>query len=288
MPTPPARDVTRLLLDWRQGEPAALERLLPLVYAELRKIAHARMRAEPPGGQTLQTTALVNEAYVRLVDGARVDWQNRAHFYAVCARLMRRILVDRARARRADKRGGEAHASRSATGLAPCRRKTRSCSPSTRRSSACPPVMPGRARSWSCGTRRTDRRGDRGGARDVAGDGDAGLEGGQAVAGAGAQGGGSGVGAAFDGQGAAGQGVIWPVRPASPTSCGWSRGPGARACGTRGLPRRRLRRRRGAAARGRGAARGATSGSGLLDTGLDAGRPPLAAGTRLGPYRSRR
>ena len=110
MAMPEAPDVTRLLLDWRQGQPAALERLLPLVYSELKKIAHARMRAESRGGQTLQTTALVNEAYVRLVDGARVDWQNRAHFYAVCARLMRRILVDRARARRADKRGGEAHA----------------------------------------------------------------------------------------------------------------------------------------------------------------------------------
>ena len=110
MAMPEAPDVTRLLLDWRQGQPAALERLLPLVYSELKKIAHARMRAESPGGQTLQTTALVNEAYVRLVDGARVDWQNRAHFFAVCARLMRRILVDRARARRADKRGGDAHA----------------------------------------------------------------------------------------------------------------------------------------------------------------------------------
>jgi RNA polymerase sigma factor (TIGR02999 family) len=107
---PPAPDVTRLLLSWRQGQPEALDRLLPVVYSELRKIAHARMRAESPGCQTLQTTALVHEAYVRLVDGTRVEWQNRAHFYAVCARLMRRILVDRARARCADKRGGEAHA----------------------------------------------------------------------------------------------------------------------------------------------------------------------------------
>ena len=108
MATPEAPDVTRLLLDWRQGQPAALERLLPLVYSELRKIAHARMRDESRGGNTLQTTALVNEAYVRLVDGARVDWQNRAHFYAVCARQMRRILVGRARARRSLKRGGGA------------------------------------------------------------------------------------------------------------------------------------------------------------------------------------
>lgn len=81
---------------------------MPLVYSELRKIAHARMRAESPGSQTLQTTALVHEAYVRLVDGTSVEWQNRTHFYAVCARLMRRILVDRARARCSLKRGGEA------------------------------------------------------------------------------------------------------------------------------------------------------------------------------------
>jgi RNA polymerase sigma factor (TIGR02999 family) len=108
MATPEPPDVTRLLLEWRQGQPAALDRLLPLVYSELKKIAHARMRAESPHGNTLQTTALVNEAYVRLVDGTQVDWQNRVHFYAVCARLMRRILVDRARARRAGRRGGEA------------------------------------------------------------------------------------------------------------------------------------------------------------------------------------
>jgi RNA polymerase sigma factor (TIGR02999 family) len=107
--TSPAPDVTRLLLAWRQGDPDALDRLLPRVYSALRRLAHARMRAESPGCQTLQTTALVHEAYVRLVDGTQVAWQNRVHFYAVCARLMRRILVDRARARRARKRGGEAH-----------------------------------------------------------------------------------------------------------------------------------------------------------------------------------
>ncbi|MGE5361606.1 MAG: sigma-70 family RNA polymerase sigma factor [Bacteroidales bacterium] len=107
MTTTPAPDVTHLLLAWRRGEPDALDRLLPLVYSELRKLAHARMRAESSGPQTLQTTALVHEAYVRLVDGTRVEWQNRAHFYAVCARLMRRILVDRARARCSLKRGGQ-------------------------------------------------------------------------------------------------------------------------------------------------------------------------------------
>jgi RNA polymerase sigma-70 factor, ECF subfamily len=107
---PPASDVTHLLLAWRDGDEAALERLLPVVYSELRKIAHARMRAESPADQTLQTTALVHEAYVRLVEGADVPWQNRVHFYAVSARLMRRILVDHARERRSLKRGGHERA----------------------------------------------------------------------------------------------------------------------------------------------------------------------------------
>jgi RNA polymerase sigma factor (TIGR02999 family) len=102
----PAPDVTQLLLAWRGGDERALERLVPVVYGELRSLARAHMRAESPGTPTLQTTALIHEAYVRLVDGAQVPWQNRTHFYAVCARLMRRILVDRARARRATKRGG--------------------------------------------------------------------------------------------------------------------------------------------------------------------------------------
>ena len=99
-------DVTQLLLSWQDGDEDALERLLPLVYAELRRLAHARMRDEW-ALQTLQTTALVHEAYLRLVDGPRVPWTDRAHFFAVCARLMRRILVDRARARQSHKRGGE-------------------------------------------------------------------------------------------------------------------------------------------------------------------------------------
>ncbi len=106
--SPPAPgDVTRLLLAWRQGDPDALERLFPLVYGELHRLAHGRIRGEW-AGQTLQTTALVHEAYVRLVDGTQVSWNNRVHFFAVCARLMRRILVDRARARCSDKRGGGA------------------------------------------------------------------------------------------------------------------------------------------------------------------------------------
>lgn len=108
MNAPAAVDLTHLLLAWRQGDGEALERLLPLVYNELRLIAHARMRAEGPGDHTFQTTALVNEVFVRLLDGARVDWADRVHFYAMCARLMRRILIDHARARLSLKRGGDA------------------------------------------------------------------------------------------------------------------------------------------------------------------------------------
>jgi RNA polymerase sigma factor (TIGR02999 family) len=91
---------------WCEGDQAAFERLVPLVYAELRRVAHRRMRDERPD-HVLQTTALINEAYLRLIDINRVRWQNRAHFYAVAARVMRRILVDAARERDARKRGGE-------------------------------------------------------------------------------------------------------------------------------------------------------------------------------------
>ncbi len=105
MPAQSAPDVTQLLLAWREGDNRALERLAPLVYGELRKLAHARMRAEDPGA-SLDTTALVHEAYLRLVDARRVSWQSRSHFYALCARAMRRILVDAARRRRSLKRGG--------------------------------------------------------------------------------------------------------------------------------------------------------------------------------------
>jgi RNA polymerase sigma-70 factor, ECF subfamily len=104
---PCAPDVTDLLLAWRDGDDAALERLIPLVYRELRTLAHARMRREHPG-LTLQTTALVHEAYVRLVEARHVSWQNRSHFYALCAQAMRRIVVDAARARHSLKRGGRA------------------------------------------------------------------------------------------------------------------------------------------------------------------------------------
>lgn len=101
------QEVTQLLLAWNGGDESALERLIPLVYAELRRLARRHMRREHPG-HTLQTTALINEAYLRLVDLGNVQWQNRAHFFALCARLMRRILVDFARSRRYAKRGAGA------------------------------------------------------------------------------------------------------------------------------------------------------------------------------------
>lgn len=98
-------DVTGLLLAWSNGDQAALEQLMPLVYAELRRMARRYMRHED-SGHTLQTSALINEAYLRLLDAQTVRWQNRAHFFAVSAQAMRRILVDFARARRNVKRGG--------------------------------------------------------------------------------------------------------------------------------------------------------------------------------------
>ncbi|MFL5616303.1 MAG: sigma-70 family RNA polymerase sigma factor [Gemmatimonadaceae bacterium] len=97
-------DVTSLLLAWRGGDAAAGERLLQEVYAELHRQASRAMRRED-SAHTLQATALVNEAYLRLVDQRRVQWRNRAHFFGIAAQLMRRILVDHARARRAGKRG---------------------------------------------------------------------------------------------------------------------------------------------------------------------------------------
>jgi RNA polymerase sigma factor (TIGR02999 family) len=98
-------DVTALLLSWGRGDEAALERLVPLVHAELHRIAMRVMRGERPG-HSLQATALVNEAYLRLVDVRRVHWQDRHHFLSMAARLMRRVLVDHARSRRYKKRGG--------------------------------------------------------------------------------------------------------------------------------------------------------------------------------------
>jgi RNA polymerase sigma factor (TIGR02999 family) len=106
MSEPPSHDVTALLHAWSAGDPEALDQLLPLVYAELRRVAHRRMRAERQG-DVLQTTALIHEAYLRLVAVNGVRWQNRAHFFALSAKLMRRVLVDAVRARGARKRGGD-------------------------------------------------------------------------------------------------------------------------------------------------------------------------------------
>ena len=98
--------VTQLLIDWSNGDKAAVDKLIPLVYDELRRLARYYMRRERAGA-TLQTTALVNEAYMRLIDQKNVQWQNRAHFFAIAAQLMRRILIDRARKRYNSKRGGD-------------------------------------------------------------------------------------------------------------------------------------------------------------------------------------
>ena len=107
MSAPSSKQITQLLVAWGDGDQSALEELTPLVYEELRRLAHHYMGRERPG-HTLQTTALVNEAYIRLIDWKNVHWQNRAHFFAVSAQLMRRILVDFARSRGYAKRGGGA------------------------------------------------------------------------------------------------------------------------------------------------------------------------------------
>ena len=106
---PATHQVTELLQAWSDGEQGAAEQLVPMVYAEFHRLAQRYMAHERPG-HILQTTALVNEAYVRLVDTAQTNWRNRAHFFAACSQVMRRILVDWARSRQASKRGGEAQA----------------------------------------------------------------------------------------------------------------------------------------------------------------------------------
>jgi RNA polymerase sigma factor (TIGR02999 family) len=107
MSEPLDHEVTSLLQAWSAGDEKALDKLAPLVYQELHRTAH-RYMARENSGHTLQTTALVNEVYLRLVNVRNVDWQGRAHFYAICARMMRRVLTDFARSRRYIKRGGDA------------------------------------------------------------------------------------------------------------------------------------------------------------------------------------
>lgn len=109
MAQPDTHEVTRILQAWGQGDDTALEQLILVVYRELKRIAHRYMVGERQG-HTLQTTALVNEAYLKLIDSRKVNWQNRAHFFAISAQLMRRILVDFARSRGYQKRGGGAQA----------------------------------------------------------------------------------------------------------------------------------------------------------------------------------
>ena len=106
-PPDPPPNATRLLQAWGQGDQAAFEELIPLVHEELRRLAQRELRRERPG-HSLQATALVNEAYLRLIDLNRIEWHDRAHFFAMAARIMRRILVDSARARGNQKRGGGA------------------------------------------------------------------------------------------------------------------------------------------------------------------------------------
>jgi RNA polymerase sigma factor (TIGR02999 family) len=98
--------VTQLLQAWSRGDRDALDQLLPLVHDDLRRVARQRLHSLPPGG-SMQATALVNEAYLRLVDAGRVHYRDRVHFFAVCATLMREIVIDQARARSRDKRGGD-------------------------------------------------------------------------------------------------------------------------------------------------------------------------------------
>jgi len=107
MTTPSTHEITNLLLAWSEGDKGALEKLTPLVYHELHRLAQGYLRRER-AGHTLQTSALVNEAYLRLIDANGMRWQNRAHFFAVSAQLMRRILVDFARSRGYQKRGAGA------------------------------------------------------------------------------------------------------------------------------------------------------------------------------------
>jgi RNA polymerase sigma factor (TIGR02999 family) len=107
MPTISPQEVTRLLADWGRGDRSALDKLFPLVHAELRRIARRQMSQERPG-HTLQATALVNEAYLKLAGQEGFEWHDRAHFFAVCAQVMRHILIDHARGHARDKRGGGA------------------------------------------------------------------------------------------------------------------------------------------------------------------------------------
>ena len=107
MPASQPHDVTRLLMAWGSGDESALAELMPIVHAELKRLARQRLREEAPG-HLLQTTAVVNEAYLRLVDARKIQWHDRAHFFGIASRIIRQILVDAARVRSRQKRGGGA------------------------------------------------------------------------------------------------------------------------------------------------------------------------------------
>ena len=182
MPLPASADVTSLLVAWSEGDDTALALLVPKVYAELHRLAHHHMRAERPG-RTLQTTALVNEAYLRLVDTRRVRWQSRAHFLGVAAQAMRRILVDAARARGARKRGGAGPRVSLDESLLPAAERGASLvaldDALTDAGERRPAQEPG---GGTAVLRGSERGGDRGGAGRVCGDGAAGLAGGEGLA----------------------------------------------------------------------------------------------------------
>ena len=108
MTVKPSQEITILLQAWRGGDQGALDKLMPLVYGELHRLAHRYMLREHVG-HTLQTTAVLNEAYLRLIDAQQIEWKDRAHFFAISAKLMRRILVEFARSRGRNKRGGDVH-----------------------------------------------------------------------------------------------------------------------------------------------------------------------------------
>ena len=133
MQSPPSQqhEITELLLEWSDGNQAALDELYPLVYEELRRLAHRYLRRERKA-HTLQTTALINEAYLRLVDQRQVHWENRSHFFGIAAKMMRRILIDHARRYQYVKRGGGA-TKLSLDEVAVVARERASCSCSTRR-----------------------------------------------------------------------------------------------------------------------------------------------------------
>ena len=157
---------TELLLAWGRGDVQALAALMPLVQGELRRIARRHMARER-ADHTLQATALVNEAYLRLIDLKHVRWQDRGHFFAMSARLMRRILVDFARARRTDKRGGGAPRVSLDEALLVSEEPARISSHSTRRCWRLKRSIAERVRSSSCGFLGTQRRRDRRGAGRV-------------------------------------------------------------------------------------------------------------------------